>query len=342
MLRPTPDEQLVLEMSRFDAPVTAVTSSEGGGGVGVVASTNGTAAAAPPSSPAARPTLEAPLLTDAVFVSCDYKDPSAAPAAEEGGGGDTYTSPLAREEEGEAAEAPAAEAEAEARPEPLLRQALWFRLSPRVAHYGHRRTHSSLEAPTLPGVDGSSTLADAASYGAASSAGGGNGSSAVGIELDGRSAGGMVAAREEEAAVADADVEADTAAAAEAAEQAAAAAAQAAAAQARAAMRRDALSVLLLQLDATSRSHLRRSVPRSLALLRAMAESGGATLYEFPHYSIVGYNSVPNMVPMLAGVDAQSFIDALPTSAYSPDGSGASAAPVSRMALPAAPAWPST
>jgi hypothetical protein len=77
------------------------------------------------------------------------------------------------------------------------------------------------------------------------------------------------------------------------------------------------LSVLLLQLDATSFTHLRRMLPQSLALLRAMAAAGGASLYEFPHYSIVGFNSLPNMVPMLSGVDAQTLIDSPPVSAYS-------------------------
>ena len=80
--------------------------------------------------------------------------------------------------------------------------------------------------------------------------------------------------------------------------------------------------MLLLQIDATSRAHMPRMIPRSLALLRAMATNGGAELYEFPHYSIVGFNSLPNMVPMLAGVDSQTLIDVSPIGAYNPDGGG--------------------
>ncbi|KOO22796.1 hypothetical protein Ctob_000642 [Chrysochromulina tobinii] len=76
------------------------------------------------------------------------------------------------------------------------------------------------------------------------------------------------------------------------------------------------LSVLLLMLDATSRAHLHRMVPQSLALLRALASSGAATLYEFPFYSIVGFNSVPNMVPMLTGVDAEAIINLPPVGSY--------------------------
>ncbi len=76
------------------------------------------------------------------------------------------------------------------------------------------------------------------------------------------------------------------------------------------------LSVLLLMLDATSRAHLHRMVPKSLALLRALASSGAATLYEFPFYSIVGFNSVPNMVPMLTGVDAETLINLPPVGSY--------------------------
>lgn len=106
-----------------------------------------------------------------------------------------------------------------------------------------------------------------------------------------------------------------------------AAAAAAAAAEARASAEREAklkakadrLSVLLLQLDATSRAHLLRMIPHSLGLLRAMAANGGATLYDFPHYSIVGFNSIPNMVPMLAGVEAQVLIDTPPVGVYSPE-----------------------
>ena len=76
------------------------------------------------------------------------------------------------------------------------------------------------------------------------------------------------------------------------------------------------LSVLLLMLDATSRAHLHRMVPQSLALLRALASSGAATLYEFPFYSIVGFNSVPNMVPLLTGVDAEAIINLPPVGSY--------------------------
>ena len=93
------------------------------------------------------------------------------------------------------------------------------------------------------------------------------------------------------------------------------------------------LSVLLLMLDATSHAHLARMCPATLALLMQWRDSGarggsgggggggggggsggggggggGVRVYEFPHYTPVGYNSIPNMVPLLAGVDHPTFL----------------------------------
>ena len=76
------------------------------------------------------------------------------------------------------------------------------------------------------------------------------------------------------------------------------------------------LSVLLLMLDATSHAHLARMCPATLALLMQWRDSGarggggggGVRVYEFPNYTPVGYNSIPNMVPLLAGVDHPTFL----------------------------------
>ena len=73
------------------------------------------------------------------------------------------------------------------------------------------------------------------------------------------------------------------------------------------------LSVLLLMLDATSHAHLARMCPATLALLMQWRDSGtrggdGVRVYEFPSYTPVGYNSIPNMVPLLAGVDHPTFL----------------------------------
>ena len=76
------------------------------------------------------------------------------------------------------------------------------------------------------------------------------------------------------------------------------------------------LSVLLMMIDATSRAHLNRMLPRSLSALRALRESGAVELYEFPLYSIVGYNSLPNMVPMLTGVDSETLVNMAPVGSY--------------------------
>ena len=64
----------------------------------------------------------------------------------------------------------------------------------------------------------------------------------------------------------------------------------------------EALSVLMLMIDATSRAHLGRMCARSLGALRAMAAAGSVRLYEFSQFSTVGYNSIPNMVPMYTGL----------------------------------------
>ena len=68
-------------------------------------------------------------------------------------------------------------------------------------------------------------------------------------------------------------------------------------------------------LDATSHAHLARMCPATLALLMQWRDSGargggggGVRVYEFPSYTPVGYNSIPNMVPLLAGVDHPTFL----------------------------------
>ena len=115
---------------------------------------------------------------------------------------------------------------------------------------------------------------------------------------------------------AEADARAANATAEAAASMAAAEAAEAAEAADRKAYSRQ-ISVLLLMLDATSRAHLHRMLPRSLAVLRALSDAGSVTLYEFPHYSIVGYNSVPSMMSNLARPSTRLPLtfDGLPSSA---------------------------
>ena len=63
-------------------------------------------------------------------------------------------------------------------------------------------------------------------------------------------------------------------------------------------------------IDATSTAHLTRMLPRSPSLLSTLEISGAVRVYPFEHYSIVGYNSLPNMVPLLTGLDAATFLSA--------------------------------
>ena len=75
------------------------------------------------------------------------------------------------------------------------------------------------------------------------------------------------------------------------------------------------LNVLVLMLDATSRSHLGRMVPRLFDALNELQRGGGLRLYDFRGYSIVGYNSMPNMAPFLVGSDAADLAAALSSAA---------------------------
>jgi len=69
------------------------------------------------------------------------------------------------------------------------------------------------------------------------------------------------------------------------------------------------LSVLMLMLDATSTAHFERMMPSTRELLDALKASAAVRTYTFSRYSIVGYNSIPNMVPMLAGVEAAAVLE---------------------------------
>ena len=79
----------------------------------------------------------------------------------------------------------------------------------------------------------------------------------------------------------------------------------------RAAIDGRALSVLLLLIDATSKAHMQRMLPLNLASVRAMERRGRVRVYEFPFYSIVGYNSNPNMIPLLTGIDLPAWLQHL-------------------------------
>lgn len=345
MLRPTPDEPLALEMVEMEtvavgsdgainweaAAAEAAAAADAGADAAADAAGTADAAArvaaagdasgvnasslAPPGLPPPAQ-LRAGLLTDAVFVLCEYVDPNSAGGYSEGGysaggystGGEA-PAPSGREE-GEEGEVAADQ------PKPL-RQALWFRLSPEVECYGSGCKKAEAESRDESGDKiGVSVSGGSVSGGAV---GGGEGTGGSKVD-DASLSPGEVAALDE--AVAQAEEDEDDPDGTVAAAAAAYASTKEREAKAAARAKSERMSVLLLQLDATSRAHLHRMLPRSLALLRAMAASGGATLYEFPHYSIVGYNSLPNMVPMLSGVDSQTLIDMTPVSQYNGGGGG--------------------
>ena len=263
MLRPTPDDPLALEMSRLQ---TSPPEEAAGAAGSQAASLGGNETANGQAAPQGRaPPLRAELLTDAVFVLCDYADPTGDgneyPTRDEG---ETSSSTpdaapegepqsVAEEDEGESSSVATEQGDR------VLLQDLWFRISHRVKyHAGWDATKRKKE----------------------------------------RSASAIDAAAPEEVSPEDGVPPPPPPPPAV------------------------RLSVLMLQIDATSRAHMRRMLPSSIALLRAMAANGQATLYEFPHYQIVGFNSLPNMVPMLAGVDAKVLIDAAPVSAYEPSPPG--------------------
>lgn len=280
LLRPTPNEPLALEMTRLSPPEDTSASAEL-----LPTDADAQGAIAPDSSllpPSSAPPLRAKLLSDAAFVLCDYTDSGSASAAYD-------AASTSVEEEGDDASYTSdtnggGDGETEQR---AVRQALHLRLAPEVAYFNHgkKRRRRRVAARTAP--FNASAYAEQLEELVA----------ADGATLDVAAA--TAAAEAEEAeALADATATASAEAAAEA---------RAKSAQ---------YSVLMLQLDATSRAHLQRMLPRSLALLRAMGDGGATSVYEFPYYSIVGFNSLPNMVPMLAGVESQALIDLTPLSAY--------------------------
>lgn len=99
-------------------------------------------------------------------------------------------------------------------------------------------------------------------------------------------------------------------------------------------------SLLIFMIDATSRAHFRRSLPKTLAALERLtaanrahpggsggdegggkrgggeggsgATTGGWHLFDFEHYNIVGYNSVPNQLPLYCNVLPEHLSQTLP------------------------------
>ncbi|KAL3932162.1 MAG: hypothetical protein SGPRY_000815 [Prymnesium sp.] len=83
-------------------------------------------------------------------------------------------------------------------------------------------------------------------------------------------------------------------------------------------------SVLVFMIDATSRAHFRRSLPKTLAALQLIArnrsqmrdegsdasrappaaveESGQLHVFDFEWYNVIGYNSLPNQLPLYCDV----------------------------------------
>ena len=74
-------------------------------------------------------------------------------------------------------------------------------------------------------------------------------------------------------------------------------------------------SVLVLMVDATSRAHFRRSLPLTLAALEELGtprrnKPPPPHVFDFEHYNIVGYNSIPNQMPLFCNVAAEELHDA--------------------------------
>ena len=71
-------------------------------------------------------------------------------------------------------------------------------------------------------------------------------------------------------------------------------------------------SVLVLMVDATSRAHFRRSLPLTLAALEELGtprrnKPPPPHVFDFEHYNIVGYNSIPNQMPLFCNVAAEEL-----------------------------------
>jgi len=89
-------------------------------------------------------------------------------------------------------------------------------------------------------------------------------------------------------------------------------------------------SVLVFMIDATSRAHFRRSLPKTLATLERLAGGGAPTgasaqgasagapadspdaserlhVFDFEHYNVVGYNSVPNQLPLFCNLSPDAL-----------------------------------
>lgn len=259
-------------------------------GVDDVASVTAEMAAASPAmaqwlanttSDAPRPLLRATLESDAAFVLCDYADPSGGTnVGEYMGGAASAAGDGEWLPEGELEDEGEFMDESEGEERPPTLQRLLLRVSPRTRLHGSRRHSNRSDAEAATTYF---PIFDRAADGSNDF----NGTLGPDeYKTEPRAAGAA------EAAVA--------------AEERKARSAQ--------------LSVLLLMIDATSRAHMQRMMPRSLSVLRALAASGAATLYEFPFYSIVGFNSLPNMVPMLTGEEADALINTPPLGSYGHSG----------------------
>ena len=90
-------------------------------------------------------------------------------------------------------------------------------------------------------------------------------------------------------------------------------------------------SVIVFMVDAVSRAHFRRSMPRTLRVLERLGAAGAGTggggdggggdggadgmgggrerlhVFDFEHFNVVGYNSIPNQAPLYCGVDADGL-----------------------------------
>ncbi len=96
-------------------------------------------------------------------------------------------------------------------------------------------------------------------------------------------------------------------------------------------------SVIVFMVDAVSRAHFRRSMPRTLRVLERLGAAGADTggggdgvgdgggdggaggadgmgggrerlhVFDFEHFNVVGYNSIPNQAPLYCGVDADGL-----------------------------------
>ena len=323
-LRPMPDEVLPLEMRRLsDSPAGGAATDGDASASGAPAAT--AAAAAPPE-------LRAALEGEAAFVLCDHVDSlsSSSSDGELDPSTDLSAADFSAEGEGGAEEGEEGVHDDGAPRE----QQLLFRVSRRTTLHGGKTDGagdgSSSSSP------GSSAAAEGAAADAAADAAVAD---AAAADAFAASEGAVVLPFNRSGAASTNEPNSQEAnAAREAARKEAASAEADAAAEVAEAQRRAVsaqLSVVMLMLDATSRAHLRRMLPRSLALLRALASSGAATLYEFPFYSIVGFNSV-RVLPRSRALSLSSPCPAAPARGSPPAARLRSRAPPAARAR----AWP--